>query len=47
MRAQTAAYGQCVAAKYLEVEKGICAKEFKEFKDCVTKVVCSVSSLGI
>lgn len=32
-------YGQCVAAQYQDVSKQACDKEFKAFKDCMTKAV--------
>lgn len=36
---QAAAYGACINAKYLEVEKDMCKEQFTAFKDCVTKAV--------
>lgn len=36
---QAAAYGACVNAKYLEVEKDMCKAEFETFKACVSKAV--------
>lgn len=36
---QAAAYGACINAKYLEVEKDMCKEQFTAFKECVTKAV--------
>ncbi|GAA94342.1 uncharacterized protein L969DRAFT_89982 [Mixia osmundae IAM 14324] len=36
---EAAIYGQCITAKYQEVEKGMCNQEFLAFKDCVQKSV--------
>lgn len=36
---QAAAYGACVNAKYMEVEKDMCREQFVAFKQCVTKSV--------
>ena len=32
---QSLAYGKCIGANYQDVSKGMCAEEFKAFKDCV------------
>ncbi|KAF8322210.1 hypothetical protein DL93DRAFT_2051193 [Clavulina sp. PMI_390] len=36
---QAQAYGSCMLANYQDVTKGMCAKEFMQFKDCVQNVV--------
>jgi len=36
---QAAAYGACVNARYLEVEKDMCKEQFAAFKNCVTKAM--------
>lgn len=36
---QAQVYGQCMLAKYKEIEKDACAREFLEFKACVQKEV--------
>ncbi|KAK9895562.1 hypothetical protein P389DRAFT_173175 [Cystobasidium minutum MCA 4210] len=36
---EAAAYGACVNAKYLEVEKDMCKAEFETFKACVSKAM--------
>ena len=40
---QATAYGQCVTAKYQDVHKDMCAKEFEAFKQCVQKVVSNIT----
>ncbi|CAA3032867.1 Hypothetical predicted protein [Olea europaea subsp. europaea] len=37
-----AAYGACVNARYLEVEKDMCKEQFAAFKNCVTKAVSEI-----
>jgi hypothetical protein len=37
--AQAAAYGQCIAVNYKDVQKDMCQKEFQAFKQCVQQVV--------
>ncbi|KAG8929950.1 hypothetical protein FRC02_004836 [Tulasnella sp. 418] len=34
-----AAYGKCISDSYQDVQKGMCAAEFKAFKECVQKVM--------
>jgi hypothetical protein len=36
---QASVYGKCIVARYQEVERDMCAKEFQAFKACVTKAV--------
>lgn len=36
---QADAYGQCMLAKYKQIEKDACAIEFAAFKGCVQKVM--------
>ncbi|SCZ87743.1 BZ3500_MvSof-1268-A1-R1_Chr2-3g05211 [Microbotryum saponariae] len=36
---QAMAYGKCIGAKYTEVERGMCEKEFQAFKACVAQHV--------
>lgn len=36
---QSKAYGQCVLAQYEAVDRGMCEKEFMEFKACVQQKV--------
>lgn len=36
---EAAAYGACVNAKYLEVDKDMCKEQFLAFKNCVTKAM--------
>lgn len=36
------AYGKCVAINAQEMQKDMCANEFKAFKDCVQAVVSSI-----
>ncbi|KII92576.1 hypothetical protein PLICRDRAFT_172651 [Plicaturopsis crispa FD-325 SS-3] len=33
------AYGRCILATYTDVKKDICADEFKQFKDCLSKTM--------
>lgn len=32
---QAKAYGQCITARYMDVHRDVCAKEFQAFKTCV------------
>ena len=36
---QSKAYGQCILAQYEAVDRGMCEKEFMEFKACVQQKV--------
>lgn len=38
---QSAAYGVCIASKYQNVQKGMCAKEFKAVMDCYVVSPCN------
>ena len=32
---QSLTYGKCIGANYTDVSKGMCAEEFRAFKECV------------
>ncbi|KAG7529584.1 hypothetical protein FFLO_05556 [Filobasidium floriforme] len=36
---QSLAYGKCIGANYTDVSKGMCAEEFRAFKECVQKAM--------
>ncbi|KAF8326656.1 uncharacterized protein EI90DRAFT_2929926, partial [Cantharellus anzutake] len=38
---QAEAYGNCIHAAYQDARRGMCAKEFAAFKDCVQEHVCA------
>ncbi|KAI9320074.1 hypothetical protein BX666DRAFT_1918998 [Dichotomocladium elegans] len=37
--AEATMYGRCIAAKYQDAHKDMCAKEFDAFKQCVQRAV--------
>jgi len=39
INSQANAYGQCVLRHYKDASKGMCEKEFLEFKNCVQQIV--------
>lgn len=43
---QGAIYGKCIAAKYTDAEKGMCSKEFAEFKKCIQLAVSDSKRRG-
>jgi hypothetical protein len=45
---QAKVYGACILAQYESVEKGMCEREFGEFKNCVqSKVSCPYAEGGV
>jgi hypothetical protein len=36
---QAKTYGQCITARYTDVHRDVCAKEFQAFKACVQQAV--------
>lgn len=42
---QGRAYGKCIGAKYMDVERGMCDREFVQFRQCMVEAVrCSLWS---
>jgi hypothetical protein len=39
LRCKSVAYSQCVAVHVEDIQKDICSKEFRAFKDCVQQAV--------
>ena len=38
-RQQGRAYGKCIGAKYMDVERGMCEREFVQFRQCMVEAV--------
>lgn len=36
---QGRAYGKCIGAKYMDVERGMCEREFVQFRQCMVEAV--------
>lgn len=41
-RSQGLVYGKCIGARYTDVERGMCDKEFQSFKKCMLDVVSAI-----